>query len=127
MHCGRGHKYSMTIKEGHALCTRSIGTLQHHILHRQLPGSAAVNSAPQTAPRSHIVSCLCRTGLLVSHYQDCWVSHITSGLALTFLLCRGILILTVVDHSGKLCSITQLTWQIWFRIETLFLWKYCQN
>lgn len=27
----------MTIKEGHALCTQSIGKLQHHILHRQLP------------------------------------------------------------------------------------------
>lgn len=36
-HCGTGRKDSMTIKEGHALCTWSIGTLQHHILHRQLP------------------------------------------------------------------------------------------
>lgn len=36
MHSGISCEDSMTIKEGHALYARSIGTLQHRILHRQL-------------------------------------------------------------------------------------------
>lgn len=77
MHCGRGCEDFMTIKEGHALCTRSIGTLQRHILHRQLPALSphwvAVNSAPRTDLGSHASVHLSHTVLSASQGQ-------TSGL-----------------------------------------------
>lgn len=66
MHCGIGCEDSVTIKQGNALRTLSFGTVQHHILHRQLPALPLHCGLLSVQHDEHICTCM-RCFVCLSH------------------------------------------------------------